>query len=458
MKFQSSPRRFALVAMTLSAIAALPAVGQTINEDFKLLPSDGAAGDRFGWSVAIGGTSGLVGVYAGSDNSGDRTGSAYLFDTITGQQIAKLASSDSAKGDVFGYSVAISGTTAVVGAWGNHDNGFESGSAYVFDTTTGQQIAKLLPNDGTEGDRFGASVAISGNTAVIGSAGDDCNGSGSGSAYLFDTTTGKQITKLLPNDGAESDLFGTSVAISGTTAVVGAYLDDDNGDRSGSAYLFDTTTGQQIAKLLPSDGAAGDEFGSSVSISDTTVIVGASKHNNNGIESGSAFAFDKITGQQIAKLLPDDGATLDLFGYSVAISGTTAVVGAFRHDSNGNGNDSGSAYIFDTTTGQQIAKLMPSDSFPFDLFGISVAINGTTAIVGSYLDDDNGSASGSAYVFSAGICFADLTGDGTLDSVDVSAFLTAYAASDPIADFNADGVFNFFDVSVFLTEYLAGCP
>lgn len=429
---------------------------QVINEDFKLHPDNSNGGQLFGYSTAISGSTGIVGVYTSDELGGSE--SAYLFDLNTGHQISMLTPIDGGPRDGFGISVAISNTTAVVGAYFDDENGFQSGAAYLFDTSTGHQIAKLLPNDGAEGDRFGHSVAISGTTVVVGAPWSDGNGSGSGAAYLFDAITGIQVAKLTSNDGAQGDQLGNSVAISGTTAVVGAYHDDDNGDRSGSAYIFDTTSGQQIAKLLPSEGAAEDEFGSSVSISDTTVIVGASKYGDNGIESGAAFVFDKITGQQIAKLLPDDGATFDLFGYSVAISGTTAVVGAFRHDSNGNGNDSGSAYIFDTTTGQQIAKLLPSDSFSLDLFGISVAINGTTAIVGSYLDDDNGIASGSAYVFSTGICFADLSGDGTLDSVDVSAFLTAYNAQDPTADFNADGSFNFFDVSAFIEAYLNGCP
>ncbi len=119
----------------------------------------------------------------------------------------------------------------------------------------GDQIAKLLPDDGAAGDRFGLSVAISGTTAIAGAYWDDDNGKQSGSAYLFHPATGQQLAKLLPNDGAAGDNFGVSVAISGTTAIVGVHLDDDDGSHSGSAYLFDTTTGQQIAKLLPDDGA-----------------------------------------------------------------------------------------------------------------------------------------------------------------------------------------------------------
>ena len=190
-----------------------------------------------------------------------------------GDQLFKLLPNDGAAQDYFGSSVAISGTTAIVGAWWDDDNGTDSGSAYLFDTTTGRQLFKLLPNDGEELDHFGWSAAISGATAIVGARWDDDNGFASGSAYLFDISdpaNPTQLFKLLPDDGAAEDLFGKSVAISGATAIIGAYQDDDNGFRSGSAYLFDTTTGGQIAKLLPDDGAAGDRFGWSVATSGTT--------------------------------------------------------------------------------------------------------------------------------------------------------------------------------------------
>jgi hypothetical protein len=161
----------------------------------------------------------------------------------------------------------------------------------VFDSVTGLQLAKLLSSDGAAGDQFGQSVAVSGTTAIVSAPIDGDNGSASGSAYVFDTVTGLQIAKLLPNDGAPSEIFGWSVAIDGTTAIVGARQDDDNGVFSGSAYAFDTVTGLQLAKLLPSDGAAFDQFGQSVAISGTTAIVGALADGDNGSNSGSAYLF-----------------------------------------------------------------------------------------------------------------------------------------------------------------------
>ncbi len=389
----------AVAALLLSTAAAQADLGDQL---FKLLPDDGAVGVRFGVAVAI--SDGIVIVGAERDwDNGFESGSAYLFDAATGQQIAKLLPDDGAEGDRFGFPVAISGTTAIVGAMFNDDVGTNSGSAYLFDTTTGQQTAKLLPDDGAALDQFGRSVAISGTIAIVGAFGDGDNGLVSGSAYLFDTTTGQQIFKLLPNDGAAGDLFGVSAAISGGIAIVGAERNDDIGGNSGSAYLFDTATGSQITKLLPNDGAGNDRFGWSVAISGTTAIVGAYGHGDNGFTSGSAYLFDVTTGQQVAELLAKDGDVLDRFGWSVAISGTIAIVGAFDDDDNG--ASSGSAYLFDTTTGSQIAKLLPDDGAADDDFGYAVTIGGSTgkevAIVGARQDDDNGFNSGSAYLFGA---------------------------------------------------------
>ena len=397
--------------LVLSTAAAQADLGDQL---FKLLPDDGAEFDMFGRSVAISGTTAVVGAWQDDDN-GDNSGSAYLFDTTTGQQIAKLLPKDGAAVDRFSRSVAISGATAIVGALFDDDNGDGSGSAYLFETVTGQQVAKLLPDDGAPNSAFGVSVSISGTTAIVGAYLDDDNGIFSGSAYLFDTTTGRQILKILASDGAFTDFFGYSVAISGATAIVGAYNDDDNGSNSGSAYLFDVTTGQQVAKLLPDDGAEHDQFGFSVAISGTTAIVGARWDDDNGFLSGSAYLFDVTTGQQFAKLLPNDGAADDWFGWSVAISGAIAIVGSTWDDDHG--DESGSAYLFDTTTGQQIAKLLPNDGAARDWFGLSVGISGANAIAGAHGNDDSGALSGSAYLFDAAVasdCPEDSDGDGRI--------------------------------------------
>ncbi len=315
------------------------------------------------------------------------------------QQLFKSLPDVDAEGDYFGSSVAIDGTTFIVGAFSDDDDimGTDVGSAYLFDTSTGAMIAKLLPLDGAQDDHFGWSVAISAATAIAGAYGDDDNGNASGSAYLFDAVTGLQLAKLLPADGAAGDYFGYAAAVDGTTAIVGAYQDDDNGTDSGSAYLFDSTTGAQLAKLLPLDGEEYDYFGTSVAISGSTAIIGATGDDDGGAECGSAYLFDTVTGNQTAKLLPADGSTDDQFGSTVAVSATTALVGAFGDDDFGSA--SGAAYLFDSTTGAQSAKLVPADGAAYDFFGWAVAIDGTNAIIGAFSDDDHGFDSGSAYLF-----------------------------------------------------------
>ncbi len=469
MSFRSNVTTPAVAAISFCLIGGTtPAYADLGDQLAKLLPDDGAANDRFGWSVAISGATAIV----GASRDDNWSGSAYLFDTTTGWQLFKLLADDGAAGDRFGDSVAISGATAIVGASRDDDNGTWSGSAYLFDTTTGKQLFKFLADDGSEGDRFGISVAISGATAIVGAPVDDDNGAGSGSAYLFrDDGSGNwiQVDKLTASDGAVGDLFGLSVAISGDLAIVGAYGDDDNGTDSGSAYLFDLSDPKspvQIAKLLPNDGAAGDSFGFSVAISGPTAIVGADRDGDNGSASGSAYLFDLSDPKspvQIAKLLPNDGAQNDVFGESVAISGATAIVGARRDDDNG--TDSGSAYLFDTTTGQQLFKLVPNDNACDDWFGRSVAISGApgkvTAIVGARLDDDNGTDSGSAYLFDAavpGMCPWDIDANGSVGASDLLALLVSWGPCKGCpADFDGDGNVGASDLLALLANW-GPCP
>ncbi|MFI4872339.1 MAG: FG-GAP repeat protein, partial [Phycisphaerales bacterium JB061] len=187
-----------LIALTACLLAS-HAQAQILNEDHKLLADDGALGDIFGKSVAVDGGVAIVGAYLDDDNGTD-SGSAYLFNTTTGQQMHKLVPSDGMASDGAAFAVAVAGDYALVGA--NLDDdvtaGVDAGSVYVFSVSTGQQLHRLQPNDIEEGDNFGRSVAISGNIAIINSFSDDDNGTDSGSAYLFNAATGDQIAKLLP--------------------------------------------------------------------------------------------------------------------------------------------------------------------------------------------------------------------------------------------------------------------
>ena len=263
------------------------------------------------------------------------------------------------------------------------------------------EFDKLLAPDGATYDRFGISVSIDGEYAIIGAPFNDFNGPASGSAYIF-TRTGTTWTlqlKLLASDGTGWDQFGSSVSIDDDTALIGAPYDDDNGYSSGSAYVFIRSGNDwtEQGKLLASDGAPGDWFGSSVSIYGDTAIIGEPGDNYNG----SAYIFTRSGSvwTEQAKLLASDGAAGEWFGISVSIDGDTAIIGDNEDDDNG--VNSGSAYIFTRsgTVWTEQAKLLASDGATYDQLGISVSIDEDYAIIGANLDDDNGNMSGSAYVF-----------------------------------------------------------
>ena len=374
-------------------------------EQTKLLASDGAIQDRFGSSVSVSGDYAVVGAPSGQYNSG----SAYIFvrDGENWLQQAKLLP-DGQELDHFGNSVSISGDYCIVGAHQDDDSGIYSGSAYIFarDGNNWTQQAKLLASDGDAYDSFGYQVSICDDYAIVGARGDDDKGIDSGSAYIFvrGGNNWLQQAKLTASDGTAWDLFGSSVSISGDYAIVGDPNDADNGYSSGSAYIFgrDGENWLQQTKLLPSDNEEWDHFGNSVSISGDYCVVGALFDDDNG--STYIFVRDGDNWTQQAKLTAADGQQYDNFGSSVSVSDDYAIVGAKGYD--GNGYNSGSAYIFvrDGDSWLQQTKLTASDSEQFDYFGFSVSISGDECIVGALLDDDNGSESGSAYVFSKTAC------------------------------------------------------
>jgi hypothetical protein len=364
-------------------------------EQAKLSASDGQRDDQFGSSVSVSGNTVIIGAL-GDDDAGDRSGSAYVFTRSDGvwSQQDKIIGADTIDLDFFGDSVAVSGDKAVVGAPEDDDAGNATGSVYVFTRSGGiwSQQAKFATTDTAADDEFGYSVAISGNTAVIGAIGDN-------SAYVY-TRTGwawALQAKLTVPDVVGFDQFGGSVAVLGDIIVVGA----DRDEVAGSAYVFERSGGEWslAAKLKASDGASGDRFGNSVAISGETIVVGAYLD----FLGGSAYVFTRSDGiwSEQAKLTASDRLTGDDFGYSVSVSGDTAIIGAPFDDHSSFNDIHGSAYVFTRTGGvwSEQAKLIASDPDREDRFGWSVAISGDTAIVGAELGDDAGDNSGSAYVF-----------------------------------------------------------
>ena len=396
-------------------IVAILAIGQaTISHairETKIVASDGETGDNFGFSVAIDGNFAIVGAAArwtslpnsaaSTDNSA--AGTAYIFqrngkEWIQQQKLTATVPSDGDLGNLFGHSVSISRNIAIVGASAEASTGV----VYVFVQAENAWVKqqKLSASDRRPGAYFGHSVAIDGDTVIIGAYGDE-------SAYIFSRNGGNywvEQAKLTASDAGAGAYFGLYVAISGDTAIVSAHEDeekDDDAINSGSVYIFVRSGGHwtEQAKLTASDGAAEDRFGYSVAIDGDTVIVGAIMNDNaGGVNAGAAYLFERdgTNWTEHAKFIASGVNGGQQFGVSVAISGDTVIVGA--HGNNGN---AGAGYIFmrDSESWTKPLKLVARDSQPGDEFGYSVGNAGDVLIVGARFDDDTGVDSGSAYIY-----------------------------------------------------------
>jgi VWFA-related protein len=338
----------------------------------------------------------------------------------------------------FGHSIAISKDYAIVGNPTDDEKGDFSGSVYIYkkEFNTFNFMQKITANDGAAFTMFGGSVAVSGNHIIVGTELD----SSSGSAYIFEMidNTWTQTAKIKASDAASYDFFGVSVAIDGDYAVVGAHGNDDNGDFSGSAYVFRKTGGDwdQIAKLLPYDAGPNSRIGFSVGISGQYAIIGS---------FGAAYIFQNNSGNwtQVAKLNASESDAEDWFGRTVAISGNFAIIGASLDDSNG--IDSGAAYIFhDNGFGwNQLAKLLPNSGMADDYFGESVAISDGYAVVGARGDDEYMPNSGAAYLYDIPtLASYDSDGDGMPDSWETTYGFDLYDPDDALLDADNDGLSN----------------
>jgi hypothetical protein len=360
-------------------------VDPLLSQQAELVASDGASGNDFGYAVAMSGTTAVVGAWQGQSN---HSGAVYVYvqsgASWTLQQ--ELFAADATSNDGFGISVAISGNSIVVGS---HQTNLDTGAAYVFAQSGGAwtQQAKLTPSDGASSDYFGASVAIDGSTIVVG------NERAIGRAYVFSQSgaTWTQQAELTAADGASGDSFGNPVAVSGSTILVGAA-----GKRSatGAAYVFAGTGGvwTQQQELVAGDGATGDVFGSRLAINGTTALVGAMRKNSS---TGAAYVFGQsgTTWSQQQELLASDGASNAQFGSAIALNGATAVIGA-----SGRASFVGGAYVFSQSGGSwsQQQMLLSPDGATQDQFGTSVGLSAVGAIVGAPY---RASQRGAAYVF-----------------------------------------------------------
>jgi hypothetical protein len=449
-----------------------PLAALAVNEFQRITPNDPAINDNFGYSVGLSGNTAIIGSWKDDrgPQPGDDAGSAYFFrreGSGTWTQLDKVTASDADETDQFGSSVAIDGQNAVIGAMLRGD----VGGAYIFrDNGTGdwQQVDILAGNDATMGANFGVSVAIAGNTAIVGAWQNDL---GRGAAYVFrDNGAGDwtQVAKLSANDAMPGDQFGGSVAISGNTALVGAHFESNTaGPLVGAVYVFEESGGtwSQADKLVAGDAHLAEHFGRSVAIDGNTAVIGATGVAAGGAESGAAYVFrrDATLGwQESQQLLASDAAASDLFGYAVDISDDTVIVGAYQDDDGG--LTSGSAYYFKQNSlgsWHQVSKLTASDDAAGDAFGFSVAASGTVGLVGAPLSNRTGIDAGAAYLFNApaGIP-GDFNADGRVDAADFVVWRNAAGQTGTglAADGNGDGSVNDADYQQWRANFGLAAP
>jgi len=382
----------------------------------KLTAPDGGGGDWFGHGVALDGTTALVGA-PHHDDAGYDVGAAYAFVESGGSWMLeeKIFPGTTYSVEDFGFALALQGDRALIGA---PLCGSSHGLCYVFERTGSDwsEQAQIFPGDLFHGDRQGWSVSLSGDTALVGSPNAEEAGkfrSGSANVYVRDGAGAwVREAELVPGDVAKYANFGYSVSLDGDSALIGRPFEYHTGMPSGAAYVFvrSGSTWSQQAKLEVPDPVGNDNFGWSVAVSGDTAIVG--KRTDQSEPGAYVYRRSGTTWGLEARLVGEDTASGDCFGSAVVLQGDRALIGAQAHDESG--ASSGSAYVFERfgTTWVQRAELFAEDGAPYDFFGSSVALDGERALIGAYRDGGVLDF-GSAYVFEmrdapgAGFCSGD---------------------------------------------------
>jgi hypothetical protein len=373
----------------------------------RLVASDAAAFDRMGHTVSLAGHRVVVGAF-GADEFAEDGGAVYVYENSAGVwfEAAKLAASDAAVGDSFGYLVAGDESRIVVGAYlDDNDAGEDAGAIYVFryDDSLGEWIEedKLTASDAAPFDRFGRFVAIDGERIVVGAYRNADEGDETGSAYVFawdgNAQSWVEEDKLVAADASAGDRFGRFVAIDGDLVVVGADRQDESFPDSGAVYVFERQYGQptptwdEVARLKPHDPDQNQRFGVFVDVDGDSVVVGADLDDEAAENAGAVYVFERtIPGENVwqerVKLRSDDADAWDRFGVSVALDGDRLLIGASRDDEQA--TDAGAFYLFSFESGvwQQKSKLTAGDGSAGDSLGFSVAL-GTYAVAGAEMLD-----------------------------------------------------------------------
>ena len=395
------PKTNAVAIVTILAATLLSmswALADTINQDFKIEASDGMRSAQFGHSVAISGEYICVGAQF-HDGIADEAGAAYVYNSSTGEELYSLTSDSTFDFDLFGSAVDIENGFLAVGAPTAYNHSGK-GEVYIFNIETGVQIRKIIASDASYSPGFGTSLDMDDGFMVVGDPLDyEDPYATAGSAYVINYETGAEIHRLIADDYRNMDYFGSSVAMDDGVIVVGATGDDDNGSQSGSAYLFDAATGEQLFKLIADDGYNWEYFGFSVAIENGIVAVGAPYHM---ADRGGVYLFDVSTGEQITKIMATTPGADDLFGRTVEIDDGNLAIGAVGYGENS--TETGLVYLFDLATGEELHHFSVPGIYESAGLGSSVSLDNGKMVTGAYRDSDGGweEEFGSAYIFSYG--------------------------------------------------------
>ena len=353
--------------------------------EVKITPSDLGSGDRFGHATAIAVGSVAGNVVGGSIETTDRwtSGNSKVYNLYSGHGVPSWNTSST-------VLEVSSVPKIVVGVSNNDDAGTNSGSVYVYDLDGTNEI-KITASDAAENDYFGGAVAVGNNKIVVGARQDGDNGYASGSVYVYDLDGTNEI-KISASDGETGENFGYSVAVGDDKIAIGAYRDDDNGHYAGSVYVYDLDGSNEV-KITASDGAESDEFGYSVAVGSNKIAVSARLDDDNGESSGAVYVYD-LDGTNEVKITASDASANDQLGNQVAIGHDKIVVGAHKHDVKG------AVYVYDLDGSNEV-KITASDrdSLHQPNFGIRVAVGENKIAVGSWGDSSGGQNVGSIYVY-----------------------------------------------------------
>ncbi|MEM7754970.1 MAG: GC-type dockerin domain-anchored protein [Planctomycetota bacterium] len=471
----------AIAALSLPVLHARSQPVPILNPTLEIIADAPLPGDRLGTALSIDAGRLLVGATPTPlppSFPQPRPGFAAIFDAQTGAQLLTLTPADSAPSDAFGSAVALQSNIAAVGAPAAFDQSSaelgQTGTAYLFSAVSGAQFFQLTPPNLAAGDAFGSSIAITDAHVSVGAPFRSTTQPVAGAVDLFSALNGQHTATLVapPADAIPGALFGNALAVNATTIAIGApgepnpgaFDDPTAGPFAGAVYLFDLATHQLIARLTPPNTAAGDRFGAAVSLSSTTLAVGAPGRDAGADDSGAVYLYS-LTSLTTPTTLALPGATgpapTAAFGTTVALTEALLAVGAPGVD-RGTLN-TGAAFLFDATTAEPLRDLFRTDLDALDAFGTAVATDEDLIAASVPLADHSGvSEAGLIAMFRAlARCGpADIASPrGLLDLGDIDAFVVAFLDGNTDADLAPPtGVIDLDDIDAFIQSFLAGCP